>query len=234
MAVTGVRTEEIERLRARMQRMQQTVTGRAIETHEALSGIVQLRAGGTYSADTLALAMALLAGPSRAGEWCAVVGVEEFGAEAAAELGIVLDRTIVVPDPQDSWLEATAALVDVATLVVVRPPGRVSERVAGKLGARLRTRGAALVALSDQVAGEWPRADVRLTALEPRWSGLGRGEGHLRARRLVVEARRGAAPPRRASLWFPAEDGSLRRETPRRSYATVPEPVEGVEAREAG
>jgi hypothetical protein len=210
VAATGVRTDEIERLRERMQRMQQAVTGREIETHEVLSGIVQLRAGGTYAVDTLTLAMVLLAGPSRAGEWCAVVGVDEFGVEAAAELGIVLDRTIVVPEPQGSWLEATAALVDVATLVVVRPPGRVPERVAEKLGARLRTRGAALVALTDQAA-QWPRADVRLTTLDPRWSGLGRGEGHLRARRLVVEARRGAAPPRRTSLWFPAEDGSLRR-----------------------
>jgi hypothetical protein len=223
VATTGARTNEIERLRARMQRMQQTVTGRKIETHEALSGIVQLHAGGTYAVDTLTLAMALLAGPSRAGEWCAVVGVDELGAEAAAELGIVLDRTILVPDPQDSWLEATAALVDVATLVVVRPPGRVPERVAEKLGARLRTRGAALVALP-----EWPRADVRLTTLDPRWSGVGRGEGHLRARRLVVEARRGAAPARRTSLWFPAEDGSLRRALAPVTAELAPEDVREV------
>jgi len=192
-----------------MRGLEKSLSGREIATHEALSGIVQLRAGASYAVDGLTLALALLAGPSRAGEWCAVVGVDDLGVEAAAELGINLDRTIVVPQPRESWLEATAALVDVATLVVVRPPARVPERVAEKLGARLRTRGAALVAV-----GDWPRAEVRLTATEPRWSGVGRGEGHLRARRLVVEARRGAAPARRTSLWFPADDGALRRAAP--------------------
>lgn len=193
-----------------MRGLEKSLSGREIATHPALAGIVQLRAGGAYAVDGLTLAMALLAGPSQAGEWCAVVGVDDFGVEAAAELGINLDRTIVVPKPRESWLEATAALVDVATLVVVRPPARVPERVAEKLGARLRTRGSALVAVCGPGI-DWPRAEVRLTAGEPRWSGVGRGEGHLRARRLVVEARRGAAPARRTSLWFPAEDGALRR-----------------------
>ena len=199
-----------------MQRLERSFTGREIETHPALSGVVQLRAGGTYAVDGLTLAMALLAGPSRAGEWCAVVGADDFGVEAAAELGIVLDRTILVPEPRESWLEATAALIDVATLVVVRPTGRVPERVAEKLGARLRTRDAALVALCDRGI-DWPRAEVRLATLAPQWSGVGRGEGHLHSRRLAVEVRRGAAPGRRTSLWFPAADGAVRR--------AVPEPV---------
>lgn len=197
-----------------MRGLERSLSGREIATHEALADVVQLRAGGAYVVDGLPLAMALMAGPSRSGEWCAVVGVDDFGAEAAAELGVNLDRTILVPRPRESWLEATAALVDVATLVVVRPPGRVPERVTEKIGARLRTRGAALVALCGQ-DGDWPRAEVRLSAAEPQWSGLGRGEGHLRARRLVVEAQRGtqrgAAPIRRTSFWFPAADGVLRR-----------------------
>jgi len=188
--------------------METSLAGREIPTHPALAEIVRLRAGGAYAVDGLALAMVLLAGPSRAGEWCAVVGVDDFGVEAAAELGVNLDRTIVVPDPQESWLEATAAFLDVVTLVVVRPSGPVPEPVAEKVGARLRTRGSALVALGDR-GRTWPRAETRLTTVEPQWSGVGRGEGHLRARRVVIEARRGAAPARRTSLWFPAEDGSV-------------------------
>lgn len=216
-----------------MQRLERSFTGREIETHPALSGVVQLRAGGAYAVDGLPVAMALLAGPSRAGEWCAIVGVDDFGAEAAAELGIVLDRTIWVPDPRESWLEATAALIDVATLVVVRPTGRVAPQIAEKLGARLRTRDAALVALCDQGI-DWPRADARLATIEPQWSGLGRGVGHLRSRRLTIEVRRGAAPARRTSLWFPAEDGALRPAPP--AYAE-PEAFRGEafrETREAG
>lgn len=217
-----------------MQRLERAFTGREIETHPALAGVVRLRAGATYAVDGLTLAMALLAGPSQAGEWGAVVGAGDFGVEAAAELGIVLDRTILVPDPAESWLEATAALVDVATLVVVRPTGRVPERVAEKLGARLRTRGAALVALCDSGVS-WPRAEVRLSVAEPRWSGVGRGAGHLRSRRLEVEVRRGAAPVRRTSLWFPDAVGELRAEPPRQARRTYAEPVEALaEEREAG
>jgi hypothetical protein len=203
--------DTIRRLRERVSRMQDGVPRMPLETHPALAGLVQLRAGGSYSVDSATLALALMAGPSRAGGWCAVVGISDFGAEAAIALGVDLTRTVVVPDPDEHWLEVTAALVDVATLVVVRPTGRVTEQTAEKLGARLRKRSAALVAW-----GEWPRCEARLTTLEPRWSGLGQGHGHLRSRRLVVEARRGSAPPRRGALWFPADDHTYRRAEPER------------------
>lgn len=200
----------MEQLRLRMARIQDgTPSSMPLATHPALAGLVQLRAGASYSVDSSALALALLAGPSRAGGWCAVVGVTDFGAEAAVALGIDLDRTVLVPDPGEQWLEVTSALVDVATMVLVRPHGRVTPSAADKLAARLRKRGAALV-VQERVPGEWPRCEVRLTATEPAWAGLGQGHGHLRSRRLVVEARRGTAPPRRGALWFPAEDQSYR------------------------
>jgi hypothetical protein len=210
--------DTIAQLRSRMAGMQDGVPRHPLETHPALAGLVQLRAGGSYSVDSASLALALLAGPSGAGSWAAVVGVADFGAEAAAALGVDLDRTVLVPDPGDQWLEVTAALVDVVTVVLVRPQGRVPERVAEKLGARLRKRSAALVVL-----GDWPRAEVRLTTREPAWSGIGEGYGHLRSRRILVEAHRGSAPPRRGALWFPAEDQTYRR-------AEVLTPVTEVEA----
>jgi hypothetical protein len=206
------RLAEIDRLRDRIGRLQGRPgeAARPLDTHPALAGVVQLRAGGTYAVDPAhggaALALALLAGPSATGGWGAVVGMPDFGAEAAAGLGVRLERTVLVPEPGDLWLEAVGALVDVVTLVVVRPTGRVTESVASRLAARLRTREAALVAL-----GPWPRADVRLSAGAPRWSGAGRGEGHLSARRLTVTAQRGAAPPRRTDLWFPDAGLTLRR-----------------------
>ncbi len=190
-----------------------------LATHPALAGLVQLRAGASYSVDSATLALALLAGPSQAGGWCAAVGVSDFGAEAALALGVDLDRTVLVPDPGEQWLEVAAALVDVATIVLVRPTGRVAPSAAEKLSARLRKRGAALV-----VWGEWPRCEVRLTASEPTWSGVGQGHGHLRARRLLVEARRGTSAPRRGALWFPAEDQSWVRDH-RLEQAAVAEDV---------
>src|SRR5690349_16159996 len=130
-----------------------------LETHPALAGLVQLRAGGSYSVDSAGLALALLAGPSKAGSWAAAVGVSDFGAEAARALGVDLDRTVLVPDPGEQWLEVVAALVDVTTVVVVRPPGRIAASSAEKLAARLRKRGAALVAW-EAARGDWPRCEV--------------------------------------------------------------------------
>jgi hypothetical protein len=184
------RMAEIERLRARVERLQQPAPGRALPTHPALAEVASLRAGGVYAVDGVPLALTALAGPSRAGEWGAVVGVPDFGAEAAVELGVALERTILVPTPGEHWLEATAALVDVAGLVVVRPPSAVPARTAERIQARLRTRGAALVALCDLPGADWPRADLRLSA-EQRWHGVGQGEGRLRERSLRIRAQRG-------------------------------------------
>ena len=154
------------------------------------------RRGPATAVDSATLALALLAGPSRAGGWCAAVGVADFGAEAAVALGVDLDRTVLVPDPGEQWLEVTAALVDVATVVLVRPAGRVTpsgRREARRPAAQARRR-------ARSSWGEWPRCEVRLTASEPAWAGVGQGHGHLRARRLVVEAQTGygAAAPRGA------------------------------------
>lgn len=222
MATSLDTADTIRQLRSRMAGMQDGVPRLALETHPALAGLVQLRAGGSYCVDSASLALALLAGPSAAGGWCAAVGVGDFGAEAASALGVDLDRTVLVPDPGDQWLEVTAALVDVVTVVLVRPQGRVPERVAEKLGARLRKRSAVLVVLEGR-PGDWPRAEVRLTTREPAWGGVGAGHGHLRSRRILVEAQRGSAPPRRGALWFPAADQTYRR-------AEVLTPVAEVEA----
>ena len=216
----GVSTApDLAQLRERMQRMQDGVPRVALQMHPALAGVATLRAGSSYEVHGLGLAMALMAGPSRAGGWSAVVGVPDFGAEAAAGLGIDLARTVLVPEPGEQWLEVTAALVDVAQVVLVRPQARVTGHVADRIGARLRKRSSVLLA-----QGGWPGCEARLRVEEQQWSGLGLGHGHLRSRRLVVAVQRGAAPPRRTSLWFPGEDGSLGR-------AAAP-PAVGV--REAG
>ncbi|WP_182523750.1 hypothetical protein [Nocardioides dongkuii] len=215
---------DVAQLRERMQRMTDGVARVPLPVHPALSGVVSLHAGSSYEVDGLALAMTLLAGPSRAGDWCAVVGVPDFGAEAAAELGVDLGRTVLVPDPGEQWLEVTAALVDVTPVVLLRPGGRVTPAVAERLGARLRKRSAVLL-----VQGSWPRSEARLSADEPAWSGLGRGHGHLSARRVSVSVRRGAAPPRRTDLWLPDPAAGVRRAVPGTAPLTAPRVV-----REAG
>lgn len=175
-----------------------------------------LRAGTTVTIEkSTALALALLAGPSQAGGWCAVVGVPTLGARAIAEAGVALERLALVPSPGSQWAAVVAALLDGMDVVVVRPPARVSGGEARRLAARARERGTVLVSL-----GSWEGADARLSAAGSRWSGLAGGTGRLRARRLVVHARgRGAATrPRQTELWLPAWDGGV---------APAPTPIDG-------
>jgi hypothetical protein len=199
-ALTESTSATVARLRDRIRGMQDGVPRIPIATHPALADLVQLRTGGSYQVDSASLALALLAGPSQAGAWSAVVGADDFGAEAAAEMGVDLARTVLVPDPGELWLEVTSALVDVVTMVVLRPPEAVSARSASRVAARLRKRSAALVCW-----GPWPGAEATLSLRESSWTGADHGHGRLRSRRVVVDVRRGSAPPRRAELWLPGQ-----------------------------
>ncbi|GAB4099417.1 hypothetical protein [Sinomonas halotolerans] len=142
-----------------------------------------LRAGAVYSLDApLSVAMALLAGPSADGQWCAVAGLPAFGTEAAAALGVGLERLVLVPDLGEHWFPAVAALVDVIPLVLAPAPPRLAPSEAARLGSRLRERSATLLVL-----GPWPQCEARLQARGARWDGLGAGHGHLRRHRIELE-----------------------------------------------
>jgi hypothetical protein len=179
-----------------------------------------LRRGSTVAVgDSTSLALALLAGPSSQGSWAATVGVSNLGLAAAAELGVVLDRLVVVADPTAGpraseasrsavWATVVAALVDALDVVVVRSRRKVSSGDARRLIARARERGSVLIVLGDS----WPEApDVRLSIVRAEWEGIGDGCGHLQARRVVIEAggRRAAARARQAELWLPAAGGGV-------------------------
>jgi hypothetical protein len=163
-----------------------------------------------------ALALALVAGASAAGSWTAVVGAPSLGLLAAAELGVALERVAVVPEiAPDAWAPVVAALVDAVDVVVVHVDRRVRLGDARRLAARARERGSVLVLLPTVGAATgdaWPDgADVRLVVTAARWEGIAGGAGHLRARRVEVEAggRRAAARVRRAALWLPGPDGAV-------------------------
>jgi hypothetical protein len=183
---------------------------RELPTHPAVGELLagaSLRGGSVYSVrGSAALVMALMAGPSAEGAWCGVIGVPSFGAEAARGLGVDLERLVLVPDPGPEWLSVVAALVDALTVVVVRPPGEVTPGEASRLAARLRTRGAMLIAY-----GSWPGSEARFEIESNTWTGLGDGEGLLTARRATVAVTgRRAAVRARHELWLPAPDGTIR------------------------
>ena len=62
MASTASTPDTIAQLRSRMAGMQDGMPRLPLETHPALAGLVQLRAGGSYAVDSAALALTLLAG----------------------------------------------------------------------------------------------------------------------------------------------------------------------------
>jgi hypothetical protein len=177
------------------------------------------------------LALALAAGASQAGSWVAAVGLGALGLVAAAELGVALDRLVLVADPgrqREGWASVVAALVDGFDVVLVagQPEGRDRGQGEGRgqgrgrgtglrpadarrLVARARERGAVLMTVGGDLPGE--RSPVRLTVVAAAWTGLGEGWGHLAGRRVTVEAggRGEAARPRRAELWLPDAGGAV-------------------------
>lgn len=204
----------VRELQARIRRMQRNrLDTRELPTDPALADLLPggaLAAGSAYSVvDSTTLALGLLQGPSAAGAWCAVVGMPDLGVEAAAGLGVDLDRLVLVPHPGDHWLTVVSALIDVVSVVLVRPQ-RVSDGTASKLASRLRQREAVLISM-----GDWPGAEARLSITASSWAGLGSGFGHLAARQVTVSSTaarwQGRAKSRR--VWLPGPpgpDGSAR------------------------
>jgi hypothetical protein len=178
---SGVR----EDLQARIRQMQSSrLPERSLPMLDGLRAVLPtgLRAGATYSVTgSTSLALALLAGPSQQGSWCGVLGLPHLGTEAAAGLGIELDRLVLVPDPGSRWLTVAAAMAEVLG-VIVAAPARVTPAEASRLAARLRQRESTLIVL-----GPWPQADAVLHATTNAWTGIGRGHGHLTSRQLRIE-----------------------------------------------
>lgn len=112
--------------------------------------------------------------------WCAVVAMPDVGLAAAAEAGLDLDRTVVVPRPGPDAPAVLGALVDGFDVVVLGrcPALTASDRRA--MLTRLRTREAVLLS-----ADAWPGAQV-LEVGERAWFGVGAGDGVLTGHEVTV------------------------------------------------
>ena len=164
-----------------------------------------LRRGATVTVDggpgATSLALALAAGASQEGSWTAIVGAGRHGPVgllAAAEVGIALERVLVVPEPPtDQRATVVAALLDAVDVVLVggHPCNAGDGR---RLAARARERGAVVVWLPG--AGS-PGADVQLSVTGSVWE----VDGRLLSRRLTVVAggRGSSARRREAELVLP-------------------------------
>jgi len=187
---------------------------RTLPVVEALAPLLPdgLRRGSAVAVDggagATSLALSLAVAASAAGSWIAVVGAPWVGWAQAFELGLALERTLVVDPPRERWATTVAALVDAVDVVLVAA-SRPRPADVRRLLARARERGAVLVAMPRT---EWPGAEVRLTVGPSSWVGpQPHGAGRLVARRAeVVASGRGAAGRGRgAALWLPGPDGRV-------------------------
>lgn len=161
-------------------------------------------------------ALAVAARATHVGSWLAIVertGMFEVGAGAAAELGVVLQRTVLVTLPDDhasQTAEVLAALVDGFDIVVVPVDLPLGATATRRLQARLRTRGGVVVVVGGRA--DWqPDLVLRSTpsGVQGGWDAPDH-HGRLRRRGVVIEvdARRRGAPGRH-TVWLPTGEGSV-------------------------
>ena len=133
------------------------------------------------------LIFTILAGPSQAGAWCAVVGAPGVSAAAASRVGICLSRLALVPDVAGRENQVTGVLLEGMDVVALRSRGPVRPADAARLAARARNRGSVLVPFGAGAA-QWPGAAARLTVSRLRWHGLKEGRGLLRYCSVTVSS----------------------------------------------
>src|SRR5438445_704019 len=189
---------------------------RLLSVREPLGALLPepgLRRGAVVAVSgSTSLVLALAAEATTGGSWCAAAGLGSLGLVAAAELGVALERLVLVSSTDSAlWPTVTATLLDAFDVVLARPPRHLRAADARRLAARARERGAVLVVSG----GEWPeRADVRMAVTRTEWQGLERGHGRHRRGHLRRHPR-----------------SSPRHDRPARGDAGVPGAASGGRAR---
>lgn len=201
---------------------------RTLPVHESLIELLPaLQRGSTIACGGRAgvsLAMALATAPSREGAWVGIAGLPELGLCAAADMGLALERLVMVTgDPP--WVEVLAAMIDGFDVLVIgqqtcHTSSRLSNGAVRRLQARAQSRGVVMLTVGVPAFG----ADLRLTADDDQWIGLGNGHGVATGRRVLIELSGRRMPrSRQATVWLPDAEGDIAR-THTRPLDTLPTP----------
>ena len=153
-------------------------------------GLVRGRVLACDGPASTSLALTLAAPTVAAGSWLATIDIPTLGLDAAAELGVPLERIVGVhsgagPERTARWPALLAATLDGIDVVITTVPPDLTAAVARALAARIRQRGAVVLVVG---APDALACDGVLRADSPEWCGLGDGFGHLRRRRVTVSA----------------------------------------------
>jgi len=208
---------------------------RLLPVHQALAPLFGLASGdpaplaltrghtvACVGSAAMSCALAVLVAPTQAGSWAGVVGLPSCGVQAAADLGVSLERTVFVADPtsgsQASSQQADAAavlsaLVDGVDVLLLahHVVNSLSPSLLRRLQTRVQSRGGILVVVNEtNPSTSSLSADIRLTATTEQWQGVGSGHGHLQRRRVLLQLDgRRRARTSAHSVWLPDHRGQL-------------------------
>lgn len=175
------------------------------------------------SASARALAWALVSDATTSGRWVATVNVEGVSLAAASELGVAIERVLVISNVgAQVWSAALGALIGAVDVILFDTPHhRIPPSEYRKIASRCRERGTVLMELGTVSSGRSGRFsgvgqlqyDVSFSVKPSTWVGLERGHGHLQARGVdvSVSGRRATGRQRQGSFELPTVDGTLRR-----------------------
>jgi hypothetical protein len=190
---------------------------RTIAVEPALSQLFHdtgLQRGHVVGCSGVAARSAALALTARAvsdGSWLAVVGLDDFGIEAATELGVPAERVVAIAAAtSQEWAERTAAAADGFELILTALPSGAG-RTIRKIRQRLKARGSVLIVVprGPETHGV-ADVDVEITTTDGEWLGIGAGHGHLVARRVTVRSCGRRVPrPVTVDCWLPGPDGRV-------------------------
>lgn len=183
----------------------------ALESLFPDAGLARGSTIGCHGVAAMSIALAVVAGASADGSWLAVVGLPALGLRAASEVGIALERLVMVAEVPDlnetAWANMTAALIDGFDLVAIRSGPHIRAGTARRLQARLQARGAVLIVVGDP--GRFS-CDLDIGVQHAVWEGLGDGAGRLARRRLTLSVSgRRLGRPRQTAVWLPGADGAI-------------------------
>ena len=174
------------------------------------AGLQRGRVIGCSGVAAWSLALGMISRAVSTGSWVAFVGTPTVGLEAASEIGVALDRVVLVDVDGGSsvWAERVAAAADGFELIVTSPPVG-AERVARRVRQRLQARGVVLLAVSPRTPSL--ACDVELSSTAVAWAGIGQGSGYLMARRVTLAVAGRRVPLRReCELLLPCPNGRMR------------------------
>ena len=195
----------------------------------------------TGSASGRVFAWALLSEVTRSGGWIAAVDVPGVSLSAASEVGLSIERVVVVSGVDaKNWAATMGALIgSVDAVVYGTPRHRVQPSTHRKLTSRCRERGTVLLQLACGQTGRTKETapndvDVAFDVHPVRWHGLGSGHGRLESRAInvSVSGRRAQGRTRSGLFMVPDVDGSVCAMSNTADMASARETADMASARE--